>query len=302
MGIEGNKIKHLDAEELASRARRYYSARFPNSQRLGCPPSGNILKVVRRRQIPDQALREHLFECSECFGEYRQSVEQCRRPATDENSWKARLAWVGDQMRSAWAWKLSAAASVGLVLAAIIISIRPGPAPEVAKEVGANSSSPAPGAQESNRIAGDGAAGIQIPQGDNLAMAGALRPSNNPARRLKTIDVDLDNYQALRRSPRERGADAGEDRPDGEGKIVFLPSTQAMMVLRLPESGAPGRYQVSLIDPFGKLLFSTSASSPDGAILRVPLNLRRMSNKKCRLRLSRNGEAPAFYDVIIDAR
>jgi hypothetical protein len=316
MDTEGNKIKHLDAEKLASLARRYYSARFPNPQRLGCPPPGEIIKVVKHRQIPDQAIREHLFECSECFGEYRQSLEQRQRPATDENSWRDRLAWIRNQLHSAGAWKLSAtAASVVLVLSSLIILNWPEPAPEAAKEAGAISSFPEAQAQArtgdgatngagsaSNQIADGGIAGIQKPQGNDLAMVGALRPSNNSARGLKTIDVDLDNYQAFRQSPGERGADVSEDRPDRGGKVVSLPATHAMVVLRLPESGAPGRYQVSLIDPFGKSLLSTSASSPDGAILRVPLNLRRISNRKCRLRLSRNGEAPAFYDVIIAAR
>jgi hypothetical protein len=318
MDTEGNKIKHLNAEELASLARRYYSARFPNPQRLGCPPPDEIIKVVRHRQIPDQAMREHLFECSECFGEYRQSLEQRQAPATDETSWRDRLAWIRNQMHSAGAWKLwAAAASVVLVLSSLIL-IWPEPAPEAAKEAGAISSSPETNAQArtgdgaisgagsaSNQIADGGIAGIQKPQGpqaEDLAMVGALRPSNNSARGLKTIDVDLDNYQAFRQSPGESGADVSEDRPDKGGKVVSLPATHTMVVLRLPESGAPGRYQVSLIDPFGKSLLSTSASSRDGAILRVPLNLRRMSNRKCRLRLSRNGEAPAFYDVIIAVR
>jgi hypothetical protein len=316
MDTEGNKIKSLDAEELASLARRYYSARFPNPQRLGCPPTGEILKVVRQRQIPDQAMREHLFECSECFGEYRQSLEQHRPPAPDENSWGDRLAWIRNQMRLVGTWKLSAAAaSVVLILSSLIILIWPKPAPEAAKEAGAISSSPDAQAQArtgggstngagsaSNQIADGGIAGIQKPQGDALAMVGALRPANNYARGLKTIDVDLDNYHAFRQSPRERGTDVSKDQPYRGGQVVSLPATHAMVVLRLPESGAPGRYQISLIDPFGKSLLSTSASSPDGAILRVPLNLRRMSNKKCRLRLSRDGEAPAFYDVIINAK
>src|SRR5262245_25793974 len=78
MDNEDNKVKDLNAEELASIARRYYAARFPNPQRFGCPSPGEISNVVRLRQIPDQTLREHLFECSECFGEYRQALAQHR--------------------------------------------------------------------------------------------------------------------------------------------------------------------------------------------------------------------------------
>ena len=90
METEGKNIRDLDAEELASLARRYYAARFPNPQRLGCPPAGEIIQVVRSRHAPDETLLEHLFECSECFGEYRQALAECR-PAPDEVAWTARL-------------------------------------------------------------------------------------------------------------------------------------------------------------------------------------------------------------------
>jgi hypothetical protein len=91
MDTEENKIKYLDAEEMATMARRYYAARFPNPQRLGCPPAGEIIGVVRRRQAPGQVLREHLFECSECFGEYRQALAQCWQPEPEKSSWRNRL-------------------------------------------------------------------------------------------------------------------------------------------------------------------------------------------------------------------
>src|SRR5262245_17439382 len=57
----------LDADELVALARRHYATGFPNPQRRGCPPPGEILKALSRSQTPDQSLLEHLFECSECF-------------------------------------------------------------------------------------------------------------------------------------------------------------------------------------------------------------------------------------------
>jgi len=58
-------------------ARGYYATRFPNPQRHDCPPPGEITKVMSRGLAPDRALREHMFKCSECFGEYRQALAQC---------------------------------------------------------------------------------------------------------------------------------------------------------------------------------------------------------------------------------
>src|SRR5215475_6012071 len=102
MEIEGNNIRDVDTEGLASLARQYYAARFPNPQRLGCPPPGEIIKVVMSRQAPDEALREHLFECSECFGEYRQALAQSR-PAPDEAAWTKRLVLIFASKGSAMA-------------------------------------------------------------------------------------------------------------------------------------------------------------------------------------------------------
>ena len=116
METEGNSIRDLDAEELASRARRYYATRFPNPQRLGCPPPGEIIEVVRSRQGPDEALREHLFQCSECFGEYRQALADCR-PAPDEVSWAKRLFSIVASNRSAMALS-----SVILILSSFFIA------------------------------------------------------------------------------------------------------------------------------------------------------------------------------------
>jgi hypothetical protein len=90
MDTEENEIKGLDAEEIVTLARRYYTTRFPNPQRLGCSPPSEIMRMVSGRRAPDPSLRKHLFECSECFGEYRLALAQCR-PAPDEIAWWKRL-------------------------------------------------------------------------------------------------------------------------------------------------------------------------------------------------------------------
>lgn len=324
MDTEGNKISHLDAEELASIARRFYAARFPNPERLGCPPHGEMDRVVKHRQMPDQALREHLFECSECFGEYRQSLAQRRQPAADEGFLRNRLVLIVNRVASFGALKISATAV--LILSAVIILYLRGAAPEAGKELASSSASPETRAGDVAQ--GDGgstskpaAVGALKPISDDMAMAVANIPAT-VAKPAETIDVDLDNYLVFRQSLRERASDVSGDRVDRGGaklrgktamepygsqsaegeKIISLPPTRTRMVFRLPETAIPGKYNVSLIDAFGKPLLSTYAFSPDGSKLRVALDLRRISSKKCRLRLSRNGEAPAFYDVIIGAK
>jgi len=67
--LGGTAPESPDIDEIVALARQYYASGFPNPQRRGCPPPGEIVRVVSRRRAPGQALREHLFECSECFGE-----------------------------------------------------------------------------------------------------------------------------------------------------------------------------------------------------------------------------------------
>jgi hypothetical protein len=324
MEIEENNIKDLDAEGLTSLARRYYAARFPNPQRLGCPPPGEIIKVVRQGQAPGRALREHLFGCSECFGEYRQALAQCR-PAPDEVAWRKLLVSIFASKRSAMAL-----APVILILSSLFFIfigrlIWRKPASEYG-QIARDAQPGGAGGAASNQTADIAIAAIPKLPGDGRAMVGASKsssiskPSAETPRaetpHAETIDVDLDNYQVFRRSLKEglaavsgyppgrvEAKPAGEpdEAPLGE-KVISLPATRASLVLRLPETGVPGKYNVSLINAFGQPLLSNSAFSPDGAELQVTLDLRRVSLKKYRLRLSRNGEAPAFYDVIIGAR
>ncbi len=317
MEIEGNNIRDVDAEELASLARRYYAARFPNPQRLDCPPPGDIIKIVGNRQAPDEALREHLFECSECFGEYRQALAQSR-PAPDEAAWRKWLVKIFASKRPAMAMApmILILSSLSLVFIGISILRRSAPeAGQTASSTPSDAGAGGPGESTSNpaAVAIDT---IPKPTGNGGAMAGSWKLLGITAPVAETIDVDLDNYQVFRRPQMERLTPASEElserggaklsgepdeAPPGE-KVISLPATRANLVLLLPETGVPGKYNVSLINAFGQSLLSNSAFSPNGARLTVTLDLRRVPQKKYRLRLWRKGEAPAFYDVIIGAR
>src|SRR5262245_20921505 len=180
METEGNNIRDLDAEELASLARRYYAASFPNPQRLGCPPPGEIINVVRSRQTPDEALREHLFECSECFGEYRQALAQSR-PAPDEGAWRMRLVTIFPSKRSALAPMSLILSSLFLIF--IGISILRKSAPEAGQTASLTTSDAkvgGPGEANSNSAA-VAFATIPKPIGNGGAIAGSWKLLGTPA-------------------------------------------------------------------------------------------------------------------------
>jgi hypothetical protein len=317
METEGNNIRDLDAEELASLARRYYAARFPNPQRLGCPPPGEIIKVVMSCQAPGEALREHLFECSECFGEYRQALAQSK-PAPDEAAWKKLLVLIFASKRSATALTpvILILSSLSLIFIGMWFLRNFAPeAGKIASSTPSDARAGGPGEPPVNPTA-VAIATIPKPTGNGRANAGSWKLLGIPAPGAETIEVDLDNHQVFLRSQMESLTPASEETSGREGakssvepdeappgeQVISLPATRASLVLRLPETGVPGKYTVSLINAFGQSLLSKSAFSPDGAKLQVTLDLRRVSQKRCRLRLWRNGEAPAFYDVIIGAR
>jgi hypothetical protein len=119
----------------------------------------------------------------------------------------------------------------------------------------------------------------------NLATSSSGRPAPSP----KTIEIDSEHFLALRESQEKK-------------TIISLPASRASLVLSLPETAAAGKYTISLVDAFGRVLLSTLAVSHDGARLRVTLDLSRVAPRKYRLRLSRKDEAPAFCDVIVKKR
>jgi hypothetical protein len=260
-----------------------------------------------------------LFECSECFGEYRQALAQSRL-APDKISWKNGPVLI-------MALKLSAAATLILILSSLFFVGRLGwlkPAPEagagsVARSAPSDATAGAAGEPAPSPTATPIMTAVAKPTVERRAAGRAWRSSSilRPRESIaETIDVDLDNYQVFRRVPRVRSADVNEEQPGKEGaetpgasdeappveKIIHLPATRAKLVLRLPETGVPGKYNVSLINAFGRPLLSSTAFSPDGAKLQLTLDLRRVPPKKYRLLLWRKGEAPAFYDVIIGGR
>ncbi len=307
---ELKSLDDLDAEELVKLARRKYAKDFPNSDRRGCPPAGEILKTVNARGIPDHSLLAHLFECSVCFGEYRQALAQRQDGGGERN-----------RLVSIFSMRRVAAAGLFVLL---ILGIRFGfqnLAPDAPDE------SPAQRTAPETRIGG----GLETAQKQQVAPPSAgLTPQPSIQRmegqRLEgtvsrsskstgpyTVIIDSDKYLALRQ-PRSAMARSGNDRPTSgenekqldarneprpEEKLIRLPAARAHLILYLPETAARGAYQVSLVDAFDKVLMSRQAFSNDGAQLRVTLNLSRITPEKYRLRISREGEAPAYYDVII---
>src|SRR5262249_46305839 len=140
-----------------------------NTNRFGCPPSGEIDRVVGLREVPGQALREHLFKCSECFDEYRHALAQCQGPEREKDAWRNSLVsvvasrldkvalrkiglrmivWIRrvnsgmDGLIPIGAWKLLAAMVVLILLSPFVIKFVRRPTLEASKATAPSSSPP----------------------------------------------------------------------------------------------------------------------------------------------------------------
>lgn len=61
-------------DELIAAARRRFTRDYPNTARDGCPPDETLCALVEEGRPPDEALRAHMFACSECFRVYNTAV------------------------------------------------------------------------------------------------------------------------------------------------------------------------------------------------------------------------------------
>lgn len=306
-------LEDLDADAMVMISRRHYATNFPNPQRRGCPTPGEVLRVIEAGRTPDQHLLDHLFACSECFGEYRQTLVQHR----DEIAGVPVAGW--SRMSSIFTMKRISAMVILSSLVFVVCLMLREPAPglrnsEPALSTASGVQTGAAGEKPPNQIAAPApAVTTQLP----AQRRGVSRTSQAPgASDLIVVKVDLDDYRVLR-EPQEGKSPVADEKPSGkesekppgglneklaEEKMISLPAARAFLVLRLPETAVAGEYTVSLVDAFDLVLFSRQAVSREGVKLRVALDLRRIAPEKYRLRLSREGEAPAYYDVIIKKR
>jgi hypothetical protein len=262
----GEMEPELQAEGLTELARAYFAHDFPNPARHDCPERATLRASAQTGRLPDDALRAHLFGCSECFQDYR-AARQVPAPVT--SSWSDLLR-ARFTLKPALAWTGAAL----LLLTAGLFSWT-------------NRRSEAqPGAALTQ---------AQTPT-PTLPVMPSVAPSQVPAPRRSaaatTVQVDLNAYLALRDVTEPSGA-----RP----QAIALSPVRTRLHLRLPEGSLPGGYTVSLLDEFDRAIATERATSRDGQRLSVLLDLRGADARSYRLRLQFPGEPPALYPVRVTA-
>ena len=251
-------------EEFVSFAREYFAGDFPNPERKGCPPRTDLEASIQSRQLPDDALRQHLFGCSQCFSLYQQLRETQR---------EAHIPFWQRASEFIFAQKLI----LGPVFAVLVVA--------GIAVVYFTSKTPQHNVAEVDQTRGVG----------NADVSSTVTPSPEPAatqhepapEAVSVARVDLRDY-TLRRG---NESSAAEPLRVKQGMIAFS--------IMLPEGSPAGSYSVSLLDAFGKTLRSRGASSPDGKKLSATLNLSFPENQTYRLCVSRANEPPNCYPIVI---
>jgi hypothetical protein len=143
------------------------------------------------------------------------------------------------------------------------------------------------------------AVGGQLPNPRKAAPRPVFKPDTRlrthverEARLLATVSVDLDEYKTMRDPQRSSEA----------RKMIRLPQSRTRIVFNLPEGLVRGAYSIFIVDAFNKPLVSGKARSTNGKTLMVILDTTSLEAKTYRLCITRAGEAPNYYQVVIEKR
>lgn len=66
-------------------ARKHVLGSNKNPDRIGCPGSEKILKMVGSATLPNDRMREHLVTCAPCLREFKK-IRQSRKPTARRNA------------------------------------------------------------------------------------------------------------------------------------------------------------------------------------------------------------------------
>ncbi len=304
MNHEDNTREGLfaDPEEIVTFAQAYFATEFPNGERRDCPSVEQLRAVACSSVLPDLPLREHLFNCSECFRSYR-SARMCRRPlAATRDLWWPELSVTLSSLTLRRTSLIVGSVSlflIGFAAVALIWNMRKDTTTVALnnsrQEIAGSptpSSSPmmtSPGTTNETRpvsLNGDAFTTQKTQLTRRQKAATRISPKSST---LPLIEVNLKEDGLLR---------DGDAKGSKQRDINLLRERQRLR-LRMPEGSSSGRYAVTVVDAFGKPLITTTANS-NGRTLSVELDLRSLETKKYRLCLECRGEAPDCYVVSVN--
>ena len=274
-------------DEIIPTAQRHFAEEFPNSDRVECPDPEFFSDLIRTRQLPGEALRRHLFDCSECLLDYQASLIAQRQDdlkSAPRYNWPVSRIAGANPSAMAFATLLLVFTTIGLVgwLRSGVESNIPHSAnsalpTSLATPTSSYTPSVSPGMIGEDRVK-DQRRSMTSPAPSPLMMAA------------NQVEIDLET------SNQSRGPTSAAPRE------TVLAVGKNKIKVRLPAGSPSGSFEVMLADPFGNRLASSMAQSSDGTILQTELKLPSVKAGKYLLCITRETEVPDCVPVIVVAR
>jgi hypothetical protein len=264
-----------DPEKLILVAQRHFANRFPNESRVGCPMPG-VIQAARHDLPPVDELRDHLFQCSECFNEYRETMRDHYQRRTASNTVALDRRTKVISLLSRWRNPALAGATAIVLLAAGLSYWR------------RDQTAPLQSSVDRPQRAPVASAGNPLTPRPPAQPAGqTAKPVREKPRLAKNlaINLNLDLNQRSALGDNNRGGLRRDPDP-----TIKLPPRVTRLRLRLRDGSEAGLYQITVVDPHSAPLTSTTAHSRDGSSVEAVLDLRNAFEVAHRLRIERGDD------------
>ncbi len=305
------------AENFLAAAEDIYADKEPLSDRHQCLSKDSIHKIIDSDALPDEKLRSHLFDCPECFTNYREALANKTSGTVNDRNWTrifslpmVRFAAVG--------------VAAGVIFALMIFSFwrfEPGQKDDLAKDIKPVNSNNALEIAETSEKKPDSQPGNEVPENESNAAEKKSEPqssapnskillpgsNSNSSQKIKsssktkpetppvidktdkeTISLVLDENKVLRNKSN-----------NSEISRVTLPGRKLNLKVKLPGGYPAGQYLVRITDAFGNILLERRTVAKNGTLNLEDFDLRSINKPAGKICLKTGDEIPDCFDVKI---
>lgn len=288
------------AENFTNAARETYLNEHKNPGRVGCFTGEAIRRTANSGKLPDDSLMNHLFDCSECFREYRRALLISRETSSAEKS-----VW-SDFFAKARAAKLIFAGACSVLLIGLIFLslwiFREDKLPELARNIEISNeprnikqsetkTDENIGSAENNLARMNSEKPENIRRTDNSSTKNQPRKIENNQRRqarAESVTLILSGNNVLRNAVNSNET----------GKII-LPARKIDLNIELSEGFSDGLYKLKIVDAFGGSLLEKNSTVKKRKLSLPNLDLKNLGKRAYKICLQSGGEMPECFDIKI---
>lgn len=316
----GNSLGEVQfAENFMAAAEKFYSNEKTISDRHLCFTEESIYKMVNSGILPNEDIRKHLFECSECFGKYRSALKNKSADTSRRRLW--------DRIFDLQAIKFVAAgAAACIIFALIILSFwrlglnQNGDLAKVDKPVNSNkafeksandvqnSESQLPDEvsetanntkdkkfelQNRARSSKGSMPAINSRRSDKNNSPSKIETNSrsNIARKTETLLI-LDENRVLRNRENDSENQSGRS-------TIELPARRLNLSVKLPRDYPSGQYSVRVTDAFGNVLRERQSAVKNSTLTLKDFDLTGIDKSANKICLKAGNEIPDCFDIKI---